>query len=48
MFSNFIKSIFFKPNHEPEYEEKVEHDIAMTIVDGKLVEVTSDDPEEGE
>lgn len=36
-----------KPTFEPEYEEKVEHDTVMTMVGGKLVEVTEDDPEEG-
>ena len=34
-----------KPYYEPEYEEEVEHDTVMVMIDGKLVEVTSDDPE---
>ena len=36
-----------KPKYEPEYEETVEHDTVMVMVDGKLVEVTSDDAEKG-
>lgn len=41
----------FEPEHEPEYEEAVEHDTVMVLVDGKLVEITAgleeddDDPE---
>ena len=31
--------------YEPEYEEKVEHDNVIVMIDGKLVEVTSDDAE---
>ena len=42
---SFVKERLFKPKHEPEYEEPVEHDIVMKMVDGKLVEVTQDDPE---
>ena len=34
-----------KPYYEPEYEEKVEHDTVMVMIDGKMVEVTRDDPE---
>lgn len=34
-----------KTEYEPEYEEAVEHDTVMVMRDGKLVEVTSDDPE---
>lgn len=34
-----------KPYYEPEYEEEVEHDTVMVMIDGKLVEVTGDDPE---
>ena len=41
----FIKERLFKPCLEPEYEEVVEHDSVMEMVDGKLVEVTKDDPE---
>ena len=35
-------------HYEPEYEERVEHDTVMAMVDGKLVEVTGDAVEEGE
>jgi len=31
--------------YEPEYEEQVEHDTVMVMIDGELVEVTEDDPE---
>ena len=31
--------------YEPEYEEQVEHDTVMEMIDGKLVEVTADDTE---
>lgn len=31
--------------YEPEYEEQVEHDTVMVMIDGKLTEVTQDDPE---
>ena len=44
---DFIKERLFKPNLEPEYEEVVEHDTVMEMVNGKMVEVTSDDLEEG-
>ena len=38
-----------KPFYEPEYEEDVEHDTVMVLgPDGKLVEVTKDDPEAGQ
>ncbi len=37
-----------RPNFEPEYEEKVEHDTVMVMIDGKLMEVTQDDPEIGQ
>lgn len=33
----------FNKKYEPEHSEKVDHDIVMAMVDGKLVEVTSDD-----
>lgn len=45
MFRELIEKLFRKNLYEPEYEEKVEHDIVMTTVDGKLVEVTSNDSE---
>ena len=35
----------FAPRREPEYEERVEHDTVMRVIDGKLTEVTGDDPE---
>jgi len=31
--------------YEPEYIEEVAHDTVMEMVDGRLVEVTADDPE---
>lgn len=34
-----------KPYYEPEYEEEVEHDTVLVMVNGRLVEVTVDDPE---
>lgn len=34
-----------KPYYEPEYEEGVECDTVMVMVNGKLTEVTQDDPE---
>lgn len=38
---------FFEPDYfEPEHVEEVEHDTVMKMIDGKLVEVTADDPEE--
>ena len=43
---DFIKERVFKLKYEPEYEETVEHDTVMEMVDGNLVEVTGDDPEE--
>ena len=39
-----VWDMFHKPAFEPEYEETVEHDTVMEMVDGKLVEVTDDDP----
>lgn len=33
-----------KPYYEPEYEEEVECDTVMVMVNGKLTEVTQDDP----
>jgi len=39
----FIKERLFKPNYEPEYEESVDHDTVMVMVDGELTEVTGDD-----
>ena len=44
---DFIKERLFKPRLEPEHEEPVDHDIVMVMIDGKLTEVTADDPEEG-
>ena len=31
--------------YEPEYEETVEHDTVMKMINGELREVTADDPE---
>lgn len=47
MFGKLFNKIL-KVNTEPEYEEKVEHDIVMIKTDGKMVEVTKDDSEEGQ
>ena len=41
----FLRDAVHKPAYEPEHEETVEHDTVMAMVDGKLVEVTDDDPE---
>ena len=42
----FIKERIFKPPaHEGEHQESVEHDVVMRMIDGKLTEVTDDDPE---
>lgn len=41
----FIRGLFFKPHDEPAYEEDVEHDTVMAMVDGHWTEVTIDDPE---
>ena len=41
----FLKERLFKPSHEPEYDESVEHDVVMKMIDGKLTEVTNDDSE---
>ena len=42
---SFLKGILAKPDYEPEYEEPVEHDTVMMMIDGELMEVTADDPE---
>lgn len=39
----FVKERIFKPAHEPEYDEPVEHDVVMKMIDGKLVEVSEND-----
>ena len=41
----FIIERLHKPNLEPEYQEAVEHDVVMRMIDGELREVTEDDPE---
>ena len=41
----FLLERLFKPHLEPEYQEPVEHDVVMRRIDGKLTEVTGDDPE---
>ena len=41
----FVLERLFKPALEPESQETVEHDVVMRMIDGRLVEVTEDDPE---
>lgn len=41
----FVTERLFKPNLEPEHQESVEHDVVMRMIDGRLTEVTMDDPE---
>lgn len=41
----FFKERLFKPALEPESKETVEHDVVMRMIDGKLTEVTDDDPQ---
>lgn len=41
----FITERLFKPEMEPEYQETVEHDVVLRMIDGELREVTEDDPE---
>jgi len=41
----YLKERLFKPAYEPEYDEPVEHDVVMRMIDGTLTEVTNDDPE---
>lgn len=41
----FLMERIFKPQMEPEYQETVEHDVVMRMIDGELREVTEDDPE---
>lgn len=43
-----IKDMIRGEYYEPEYEETVEHDIVMEMVDGELTEVTGNDTEVGE
>ena len=38
-----MEKLFIRPNYEPEYDETVEHDIVMIMIDGKLTEVDADD-----
>lgn len=45
LIADIIRGLFNRSHDEPEHEEAVEHDTVMVLVDGKLVEVTSDDPE---
>lgn len=37
--------MYMAKTYEPEREEHVEHDTVMVMLNGKLVEVTGDDPE---
>lgn len=41
----FLWERLHRPNLEPEYQEPVEHDVVMRMIDGKLTEVTEHDPE---
>lgn len=41
----WIKERLFKPEMEPEYQETVEHDVVLRMIDGEMTEVTDDDPE---
>lgn len=47
MLKDIFSKLFSNNQYEPEYEEEVQHDTVMEMTDGKLVEVTSDDFEEG-
>ena len=42
-FLTRIKEIIKKPDYESEYEEAVDHDVVMEMVDGKFTEVTPND-----
>lgn len=44
-FTFLIERLRKPPAHEGEYQESVGHDVVMRMVDGKLMEVTDDDPE---
>ena len=39
-----VQDAIHKPAYEPEGQETVEHDTVMVMINGKLVEVTDDDP----
>ena len=41
----FLWERLHRPKLEPEYQEPVEHDVVMRMIDGRLEEVTRDDPE---
>jgi len=41
----WIRERLFKPEMEPEYQETVEHDVVLRMIDGEMTEVTQDDPE---
>lgn len=48
MLRELITKLFKKPQEDEfEYMETIQHDTVMEMVDGKLVEVTSDDSETG-
>lgn len=42
-FLTKIKEMIKKPEFEPEYEEVVDHDTVMEMIDGELTEVTPND-----
>ena len=45
MLRDLFSKIINQPHEdEPEYQEAVEHDTVMMMVDGELVEVTGNDP----
>lgn len=41
----FIYERLFRPEMEPEYQEPVEHDVVLHLIDGEMTEVTDSDPE---
>ena len=41
----YVMERLHKPHLEPEYQEPVDHDVVMRMIDGKLTEVTEHDPE---
>lgn len=44
-FTFLLERLRKPPAHEGEYQENVEHDVVMRVIDGELTEVTGDDPE---
>ena len=48
MLRELVNKLLKKPQEDEfEFMEKIQHDTVMEMVDGKLVEVTSDDSETG-